>query len=252
MAGRGVFGAIPDVAVFADTQWEPENVYVWLDKLEAAGRNAPNYIPIARITRGSLRDAVFRNENSTGQRFASIPRFTLAADGSKGMGRRQCTHEFKIAPIRAYTRGLMGYAKGKRVKKHGAEVWIGISTDEAVRAKPARDAWQTNRWPLIELGYSREDCLAWMADNYPELGVPPKSACIGCPFHSDAHWADMRANDPVSWAEAVAADKAIRNQPKTNTEQFAHATRVPLDRVTFREAANAQHFNNECEGMCGV
>jgi 3'-phosphoadenosine 5'-phosphosulfate sulfotransferase (PAPS reductase)/FAD synthetase len=39
MADRGDFGAIPDVAIFADTGWEPEKVYKHLDWLESELKN---------------------------------------------------------------------------------------------------------------------------------------------------------------------------------------------------------------------
>ena len=35
------------------------------------------------------------------------------------------------------------------------EVWLGISTDEVVRVRDARDRWQVNRYPLIESQMSR-------------------------------------------------------------------------------------------------
>lgn len=272
---------MPTFATFADTQWEPKPVYAWLDKLDARMRAEPGYVPIWRVSRGSLRAAVFRGENATGQRFASIPWYTKTldapagtmapvyetdADGHRhkigmaplaedkfrlGMGRRQCTREYKIDPIRVQTRAQMGYAKGQRVKHH-AEIWIGISTDEATRAKPSLDTWQTSRWPLLELGFSRTKCLEWMAEHFAELGPPPKSACIGCPFHDDDHWIDMRDNDPESWAEAIEADKAIRRQPKFNSEQFAHRKCLPLNQVVLNPKDKTHSFDNECEGICGV
>lgn len=42
------------------------------------------------------------------------------------------------------------------------EQWIGISRDEIMRVKPSRETWQVNRWPLIEMRMSRQDCLAWL------------------------------------------------------------------------------------------
>ncbi len=246
MCAAGVFGRVPDAAIFADTQWEPKAVYEWLALLETL---LP--FPVFRVSRGNLRDAVYRNRNATGQRFASIPWFVLNQDWTKGMGRRQCTREYKIEPIREKVRELMGYSRGQRVKTK-AEVWIGISTDEATRAKPSPDAWQTNVWPLLDLGYSRKDCLLWLDLNFPQLPSPPKSACIGCPFHSDAHWAAMKADDPESWNDAVAADAAIRHQPKFRGLQFAHRSLAPLDRVVFKGQDTRDHFDNECEGICGV
>ncbi len=50
--------------------------------------------------------------------------------------------------------------------------------------KPSFEDWQVSRWPLIEKGVTRQDCLRWLERHgYPTL---PKSSCIGYPFHSDA------------------------------------------------------------------
>ncbi|MDD9996043.1 MAG: hypothetical protein OXS35_09940 [Dehalococcoidia bacterium] len=41
------------------------------------------------------------------------------------------------------------------------ELWLGISADEFSRARPARERWMRNRYPLIEAGMSRQDCIDW-------------------------------------------------------------------------------------------
>jgi hypothetical protein len=84
--------------------------------------------------------------------------------------------------------------------------------------------------------------------------TPPKSSCIGCPFHSDTEWRSIR-EDPESWADAIEIDKVIRNQPKMRGQQFMHRSCKPLDEVDFSTAADhgqVDMFNNECERMCGV
>lgn len=78
------------------------------------------------------------------------------------------------------------------------EQWLGISTDEIIRAKPSFESWQVKRFPLIEMRMSRSDCLAWLKrHDYP---LPPKSACIACPFHDDTLWRHMRDHDAEAWA----------------------------------------------------
>ena len=111
-----------------------------------------------------------------------------------GMIRRQCTGDYKIEPIRRKVREMLGLTRRRSPESPIAEQWIGISLDEALRMKPSFEPWQINRWPLVEHGMTRLDCLRWLArHDYPP---PPKSACIGCPFHSDDHWRDMRDHDP--------------------------------------------------------
>jgi len=137
---------------------------------------------------------------------------------------------------------------GKR-PKGGCEMWIGISMDEIIRMKPSRVQYIQNRWPLIEKGMSRQDCIKWMASNG---WTAPKSSCIGCPFHSDAMWRELSAEE---FKDAVYIDKIIRSRPGKNTKQYMHRSMKPLDEVDFRtsfEKGQDDLFGNECEGMCGV
>lgn len=229
-------GEVPmvDCAIFADTQWEPKAVYSWLDWLE---KQLP--FPLYRVSQGNLRDAILRKENTTGGRFASVPWFL----SNKGMGRRQCTREYKIDPLRRKMRELVG-RKGK------ATVLIGISLDEAHRMKPARNQWQTHTWPLIDLRMTRADCLLWMQRHgFPQ---PPKSSCLGCPYHSDIQWNEIK-KVPEEWADVVAIDRIIR-EPKRNMreKQYMHRSCKPIDEVEFVNEKQIDMFINECEGMCGV
>ena len=249
-------GELPPVnaAIFADTQWEPRKVYEWLDWLEVEIQRLPYSFPVHRVTEGNLRDNILTKQNPTALgRFASVPWFTVNPDGSKGMGRRQCTAEYKLKPLRRKQRELAGLVKGQRSKGVLVETLIGISTDEALRMKPSRDRWARNVWPLIDAGMSRQDCLRWFeAKGY---ALPPKSSCIGCPFHSVHEWRAVKA-DPESWADALAIDLAIREPVRgMRGQQFMHRSCVPMAEVDLSTAADygqVDMFNNECEGMCGV
>lgn len=92
----------------------------------------------------------------------------------------------------------------------------------------------------------------WEPKAVYECPKPPKSSCIGCPFHSDAQW---RALTPEEFADAVEVDRAIRHQPGMRAQQFMHKSLKPLDQVDFstdEERGQLTLFNNECEGLCGV
>jgi len=245
MAAYGEIGPMPDCAIFADTGWEPKAVYEHLHRLK---ETLP--FPVYIVSAGNLREDLIAQVHSKGRRFAAVPWFT--ANG--GMGLRQCTGEYKIFPIAKKIRDLLGYKKGQRIPSKSVEVWIGISTDEIQRMKDPRDKWQVNRWPLIEERLSRRDCQKWLIARGWEA---PKSACIGCPYHSDAMWRDMRDNDPASWADAVEVDKSIRNSGrKMLHQQFMHRSLKPLDEVdlsTPSERGQVEFgFIQECDGMCGV
>lgn len=235
-----------EAAIFADTGWEPRHVYEWLDWLE---KHLP--FPVHRVHRGNLREDTLRR-STVQERIAAIPWHMKMPNGDRAMGRRQCTMEYKIQPLTKKARELLGLVPRQRAKGVLCEMFIGISTDEALRMKPSQDAWKVHRWPLIEKSMSRNDCLAWMErKGYP---LPPKSSCIGCPFHSDHEWRLIKA-DPVSWADAIEVDKAIRQQPGMRSQQFMHRSCVPLEQVdlsTAEDHGQIDMFNNECEGMCGV
>lgn len=246
MAAHGLIGPMPDCAIFADTGWEPQPVYDHLDWL-SSGNVLP--FPVHRVQAIDLRAQVLDRAAEAEGRFISIPHFL----GAGGMGRRQCTREAKIAPIRAKVRDLLGVPPGRHATRYRVEQWIGISTDEMVRMKDARETWITHRWPLIEARISRADCLAWMARRgYPE---PPKSACIGCPFRSDAGWREMRDTDPASFADAIHVDHALRARGPVRgmrSEEFTHRSCSPLDQADLRDDARQGSFLDECDGVCAT
>ena len=278
LAAHGEIGPMPDCAIFADTGWEPSAVYDHLDWL-MSGNVLP--FPVHVVSAGNIRDELLAA--GAGNRWASIPAFTktvtpagalvpvfdedddgeLVEIGSRrattetvsiGMIRRQCTTEFKIVPIRRKVRELVDLTRKRSRAYPVVEQWIGISCDEVIRAKPSFEAWQIKRFPLIEKRMSRQDCLAWLRRHgYPE---PPKSACIGCPFHDNARWRRMRDHDPEAWADAVAADKALRTGLRgIRGEVFLHRSCVPLDQADLSTAADQGQLDlwpNECEGMCGL
>lgn len=216
----------PDCAIFADTGWEPGAVYRHLDRLEAL---LP--FPVHRVSGGDIRDSI-----ATG-RYEPIPWYVPP----DGMGRRQCTKVYKLYPIRRKVRELLG---GK-TPAGGCEMWLGISRDEAHRIKLSNVRYIVNRYPLIEAGVSRIDCLGWLARHGVEA---PRSACCGCPMLSDADWRE-RETQP-EWASTVVLSHRL-----AELGQFMHRRLRPLDEIDFtrwRDRNQPDLFGNECEGMCGV
>ncbi|MFD6754928.1 hypothetical protein [Micromonospora gifhornensis] len=232
-----VQGRIPtfDAAIFADTSWEPAAVYRHLDRLTGIARRAG--IEVVRVSSGDIRaDAL-----DPAHRFASMPLFTLGPNGERGMARRQCSSEYKIKPIKVEVRRRLGYPHPRRVPAGVvAEMAIGISVDEVHRARDADVGYMRNVFPLLDLGWRRTDCLRFLTDH--GLADTPKSSCVGCPFHDDRFWADLKAHSPNEWAEAVAFDAAIRHGSARATADghplrgqfFLHRQRVPLDQVVLR------------------
>jgi hypothetical protein len=247
MAAHGEIGPMPDCAIFADTQWEPKRVYQHLDWLE---QQLP--FPVYRVTAGNIYDDLRTRNSKRSGRFVTIPSFLLNGQ-QKGIGRRQCTSHYKIEPIQKKKRELLGYKPRQRIPPNSVESWLGISTDEVIRVTPSKIRWETKRFPLIEKLMNRNDCLRWLERNgYP---APHKSACIGCPYHSNVEWRAIKTT-PEEWKQAVEVDAAIRD-PVTHLRatQYLHRDCIPLTEVdlsTPEDHGQLNLFINECEGMCGV
>jgi hypothetical protein len=207
------------------------------------------------VAKGNIKDDMI-NSIDNGTRFPTAPFFTQQEiTGKKGMLRRQCTNDYKIQPIRQKIRKLCNVPYKKHFPKDKyVEQWIGISTDEIQRMKPARDKYILNRHPLIEAKMSRQDCLNYLKkENIP---LPEKSACIVCPYHNDAYWHFMKTERTSEFQDAVEFDKKIRTgSRKIRDKLYLHRSCKPLDEIEFNKEENDKQldmFNNECEGMCGV
>ena len=187
-----------------------------------------------------------------------IPVYLKGRDGEgDGIGRRQCTDNYKIRPIRRRIREMLGLRPRQRVPNGTTvELWLGISTDEAIRMKTSRDRWMTNRYPLIEAGLSRSDCADWWAARYDR--PLERSACVACPFQSRARWVETKRRWPVLFAEAVEIDDRLRDGLALNKTPYLHSLRRPLaeavalDEVALGDDEQRDGFGNECKGHCGV
>lgn len=142
MASLGLILPLPIAAIFADTQGEPESVYLWLSwlcgvevkyRLDSYGRRIAcvdpgvyqggvlaSVIPVHIITKGSLADSSLkmvtsktarRDGKSGGYLYSrtDIPFYTKDIEGNAGKIRqRGCTRDFKIRPLIAEARKLVG------------------------------------------------------------------------------------------------------------------------------------------------
>ena len=251
----GAFDRVPDCAIFADTHWEPPSVYEHIEWL----RDRLSF-PLHVVDNGrSLREDVKALTNRSGSRsYVDIPVYLKGRDGEgDGIGRRQCTDNYKVRPIRRRIREMLGLRPRQRVPAGTTvELWLGISTDEAVRMKDSRDRWMTNRYPLIEAGMSRRDCAKWWEARYDR--PLERSACVACPFQSRRRWVETKRRWPGLFAEAVEIDDRMRGGLAFAKEPYLHSLRMPLaeavalDERELGATVQADGFGNECEGHCGV
>lgn len=260
----------PDVAIFADTGWEPADVYDHLARLEAAVT-----FPVVRVQQGDIRAESIDPAYGT-----RLPLFVRQPDGSFGISQRQCTPHYKVRPIQSEIRRRLGASvserpcrycggTGQRVSPisarlgapragvcsvcHGtgalvrvgnpptgkfAEQWIGFSTDEIGRVSPSRVAYARSRFPLLELDMSRGDCERWLRSQ--GWGSVSKSACIGCPFHGNRAWRELRDKRPQEWADAVEFDRQLRDGSALTGQAFLHRSGLPLDQAPIDQVSRRE------------
>lgn len=257
-----------DVAVFADTGAEPRAVYEHLIKLVDEGRRGG--LPVVVVAAGEdptdtdgegfvegLGARALLTErmlDPTRRDGIQIPVFIRGTGGQRdGMLRRQCTERFKSRPVYKF---LNAWREGAPVVQA-----LGISWDEVGRMKPAQRKWVTNEYPLIEGRHDRRWCHARLA----AFGwSAPRSACVYCPYHSDAEWRHLRDNAPEDFAEAIRVDHEMRavhaermasGATSLTGTPFVHRSLLPLDEVDFRteeDRGQGSLFGEECEGLCGI
>jgi len=241
----------PSICYFADTKAEPPWVYEWLDRLRDLSS-----VPIKTISAGDLTadtlNGVPRADGSIDD-FVTLPVYGRNPDDSVSLLRRECTGLYKIDIIRKEVRTHLGYKPRQHVKEK-VRALIGISLEEAMRMKPSRHKWTENCYPLVDARLTRARCYELLGDHgWSVDGLPKRSACTFCPFHSEREWKDLKKH-PELWAEIVAFDEAIRNKSRSGADLpiFLHRSGKPIAEVDFTSPQMEFDFmGDECEGMCG-
>jgi hypothetical protein len=254
MSARGEIQPV-DFAVHADTTHERTATYEfakrwtpWLEKRGVKVVTVSDPEQAAKATTYKT-DAPFFTQKVIEFGGTPIPAF-MTNDG-EGKLMRQCTSRWKIAPMRRFISAELerqGLTKEPGIVKQ----WIGISLDEFQRMKVSDVKYIVNRYLLVDLRMTRHDCQLWLERH--GLEIPPRSACVFCPFHSRAEWRDIRDNAPEDWAKAVEVDNAIR-KARPPYDLFVNVQRKPLAECNLDnqvDRGQLELWNNECEGACGI
>jgi hypothetical protein len=206
-----------DVAIHSDTTHERSSTYEfaaqWTPWLEERG------VRVVTVTNDDSTGTDVLPVRPSGGGEISIPAYTVR-DGKRGTVRRQCTGHWKINPVR---RWLQAHRNRQPV-----ELWLGITTDEWQRAKDADVRYITHRFPLLDLGMSRADCLRWLRDH--DLPTPGKSSCVFCPYLNKRAWEEMKREGGDDWRKAVQVDASIRDA-RLPGQLFVHGRCLPLDQA---------------------
>lgn len=234
LAAMSALGELPpvDAAIHADTTHERSDTYDFAAEFTPWLETRGVRVVVVQDTKAAAEVLNPHRKN------LYAPFYTN--DG--GQLKRQCTDRWKVTPIHRWVRAHM---------KRGeiAEQWLGISLDEIKRIKSPKVKYVTNLYPLVDKRMTRAACEQWLRDH--GLPVPPKSACVFCPFHSSYAWRTLNDADRV---RAIQVDEAIRRaRPKRLT--FAAESRRPLTQVFAGHDAQDEFAidqSDECTGHCFV
>lgn len=229
------FGGPIDLVCVADTQAEHASFYraVETARMLCASLN----VPFELVTAGNLARPV---PARTGTQGIFVPVFTvkLVTDedgpvGTHGQMMRQCTSRYKIEPVEAAARKYAG--------DRPLEVILAISRDELERMRFVPDDEPIRyAYPLVLgndlVSMNRSECVQLLHEYEIEAA---KSACVFCPYKTDARWIAMYENEPDAFAQAVDYDRWVRTQ-RPNYLCYVHRSRRPLEDIVPELAAAAR------------
>lgn len=230
---------VPDRIVFADTGGEMTEVWDYMRKyvepllLSSVNRK----IEIASHDHAKV--DFYREKD--GEKSLLIPAYT-----NTGKLPTFCSKEWKALVVRRHLGGEK--AMGDII------MWLGISTNEIDRLKPADVKWIEHHWPLCDMptksGYgirmNRIECRKLILDyGWPD---PPSSACVWCPHLDNPQWERMKKYEPKDFQKAIQVQKRIYAEDKQGGV-YLHKSRLPLEQVDFSKDDAPEMFGCD-SGHC--
>jgi len=131
-----------------------------------------------------------------------------------------CNQTWKVMVIKRWMR-----SKGIEA----CEGWLGISSDERRRARSSPNDWYSYRYPLLDMGLDREDCIYLIAA--AGWSRPHHTSCFCCPNQKDRQWQDMKEAYPIDWQRAIEVEKQIQS---VMPNAYLHRSMVPLHEVELK------------------
>ena len=150
---EGAYSSKPDFAIFSDTGCEPDYVYSYVEWLKDYVKAKYNF-DIITVTAGNIVEDTLNYLQGKRKRVAALP---LRLSGNGGLIMRQCTNDYKIAPLRKH---LQTIRNGNKIR-----LWIGISLDEIERIKDSSVKYIENYYPLIEKQIRIDRIIHWFSEN---------------------------------------------------------------------------------------
>lgn len=190
-------GLRPDLILFADTGAEKPETY---DFLGLMGQFTAREMGLDVIT---VRASTKTDESleKSCLRLEHLPSIVY--------GSRTCSQRWKLQPCEKYENhwplAQAAWAAGSLVRKA-----VGIDAGELRRAKEFIDKKYRVVYPLIEWGWSREECVACI--KRMGLPVPVKSACFYCPSSKKSEVIHLKNKHPDLFDRAVKMEQAAASK----------------------------------------
>lgn len=233
---------IYDAVIFCDLHSEPSWVYVQAEFTATACKKAG--IPFYWLDSDLYGDFT---RNFGHARTACIPFWTLSEDGKKGRMPRQCTYDYKIKVIEKFVRyELLRYRPRERtlpLDKRAHNLHMGIMWEERRRAKESKLTLFTNKYPLVDMGWTRAECYAY---NKLIWGLETKaSCCLFCPFHTNYFYQYIQEYEPSCYACALQVDELVEThqaRPPLKSKLFLSRSLKRLRELTEEDCRDKQIF----------
>ena len=222
-----------DEIIFADTGWDRTDTMDQMYEIEKYVKSHGYNFKIVQSKYGSLEKYLYNNlTKNENKGFLPIPYHSK----DKGIGQRQCTNQFKIQPINTFLREK--YSKISRVAQ------LGIHFDEWQRVKDPMAKKDVNRFPLVDMKLKRSDCINIVAETC--LPLPPKSACVGCPYLPASRFIELNHENPKDFERAEKIDTLMNPQGKYLSNQ-----KIPLSSLKNQQVFPDILEDSSCEsGYC--
>lgn len=198
-----------DAIVFADTGDERRPTYAYLPLLQTWLARV-GYPPVTVVKNRSPR---------AGDASLSAECLRKSVLPSLAYGKHSCSLKWKVEPQRLWTRA---WPLARQAWARGGKVINLIGYDaghrDLRRASRGREEWppgQLNRYPLIEWGWTLDDCVA--AILRAGLPIPVKSACVMCPASKKDEIAELVATEPDRAAMCVEMEARARRRGLRST-----------------------------------
>ena len=169
----------------------------------------------------------------------SLPYFSIGEDG-RGQLQRRCCPEYKVKVLRYALRQHLNYGRSAKIPDKRVKLWVGISAGELGRIRSDND-WVVNRYPLVELGWTRYDCVKYLRSHNLEF-LTEHSSCYICPFMKKPDWEKL---SKLQFNAANLFEFKKRRNNELKNDIFLHASRKALgSKFYFSEDVDLQSHHD--------